>query len=223
MSSSESIFKSVQEGDYGVIERFLDTRHSANTVDADGCTLLHWAALNNRVQLTKLLINAGADVNLGGGAGKQSPLEWALAAKHYFIAELLYKNGADLQYKSSTTGLDVLHTTIRNVCIDSNAVFLLLFWGANSNSVDTDGNTPLMWLLKNRARDGATLSDQYVDVIRMLIKFDSNPATFSGSRSDGNGPLHLLGKLSVVCRRSSGILRFSQIFSDFLRFSDSQN
>lgn len=41
------------------------------------------------------------------------------------------------------------------------AVFLLLHWGADPNSLDADGYTPLLWMIKNRFGQSLTL-----DIVR---------------------------------------------------------
>lgn len=69
---------------------------------------------------------------------------------------------------------------------DINATYLILNWGASPNSVDGGGDTPLLWLLKNRSGQ-ATL-----EIIRLLLKFGAdvryqNPA-------DGNTAVHLLAQ-----------------------------
>lgn len=73
----------VQEGDLETIRTVLSNRLvSANAKDRDGCTLLHWAAINNRTSITKLLIEYGAN-SYGGGVLFESPLQWALRKKYY--------------------------------------------------------------------------------------------------------------------------------------------
>lgn len=49
-----------------------------NLSDKDGCTLLHWAAINNRLQIVKYLISRRADVNAVGGINGEIPLQWAV-------------------------------------------------------------------------------------------------------------------------------------------------
>ena len=60
----------IQDTQYGrtkEVELLLDTPLSANIADDDGCTALHWAAINNRVPIAELLIAKGANVNIPGG------------------------------------------------------------------------------------------------------------------------------------------------------------
>jgi palmitoyltransferase ZDHHC13/17 len=50
----------------------------ATTPDVEGVTLLHWAALNNRLQIAKYLIDRGAVIDAIGGILQTTPLYWAI-------------------------------------------------------------------------------------------------------------------------------------------------
>ena len=55
------------------------------------------------------------------------------------------------------------------------AVYLLLHWGADPDSLDEDRNTPLLWLLKNRRNEPLTL-----DMCRSTLvcdMFNQSPRT----------------------------------------------
>ena len=60
--------KAVQNGELTLFTAALKAGVvSAQDSDETGCTLLHWAALNNRCEIARILINQGADVNSTGG------------------------------------------------------------------------------------------------------------------------------------------------------------
>lgn len=103
----------VQEGDLEAIRTVLGDRSvSPNAKDNDGCTLLHWAAINNRVAIAKVLIEYGANI-AGGGILYETPLHWAMRKRYYAMTQLLVERlHADLRHKSRQ-GLDVLHLTCR--------------------------------------------------------------------------------------------------------------
>jgi ankyrin repeat protein len=44
----------------------------------DNITLLHWAAINNRIEIAKYLINKGANIDAVGGSLNSTPLHWAV-------------------------------------------------------------------------------------------------------------------------------------------------
>jgi palmitoyltransferase len=43
----------------------------------DNISLLHWASINNRIEIAKYLISKGAKVDAIGGALQATPLHWA--------------------------------------------------------------------------------------------------------------------------------------------------
>lgn len=100
----------VQEGDYETISNMINRRIvSVNSRDRDNCSLLHWAAINNRISIAKLLLESGFDqANIGGGVLGESPLQWALRNRYYAMMDLLHQRGvADMSHKSNQ-GSDAL-------------------------------------------------------------------------------------------------------------------
>ena len=68
-----------------------------------------------------------------------------------------------------------------------NGTFLLLTWGANPDSRDGSGDTPLLWLIKNKPM---TTGSATQEIIKMLLQFGASPTLDNGE--DGNSPLHVL-------------------------------
>ncbi|RYG66723.1 ankyrin repeat domain-containing protein [archaeon] len=157
----------VQEGDYETVkEMVLSNSLHPNAVDSGNCTLLHWAAINNRCQIAHLLVDHGAEMN-AGGILYETPLMWAVRKRYYAVAQLLVdKTHPDLKHKSRD-GLDALHLAIR--LQDVNGAYLLLCWGANPNSEDDDGLSPLLYLVKTQEPNATT-----VEMIRILLRFDAD-------------------------------------------------
>lgn len=60
----------------------------------DNITLLHWAALNNRLDVAKYLISKGAQVDAMGGALNATPLNWAIRDNKLEMVVLLLSYGA---------------------------------------------------------------------------------------------------------------------------------
>ena len=63
-------------------------------------------------------------------------------------------------------------------------MYLLLNWGANPNTSDASGDTPLMWLLKNRTGQST------LEIIRMLLKFGADVRI--QNPNDGNNVFHVM-------------------------------
>ncbi len=105
---------------------------------SDGSTLLHICAEKGRVEFTKFLLSAGADVNAKGGPWGRSPLHLAALHGQREIATLLLKGGADVHGRTAT-GSTPLHDAIKHPEI----IGLLLEAGADVNAADAHGSTPL--------------------------------------------------------------------------------
>lgn len=170
--------KSVQFGDLVSIKNLVESHQvSAQATDSDGCSLLHWAAINNRMAIANLLISNGAVVSCPGGVLAEAPLHWAVRRGYARMVDLLIKSGADLSYKSDA-GQDALTLACRLGLKEM--VFLLLSRGANPDTLDNDGETPFLHCLKN---------DPSIGIIRLLIRFHADVTV---QDSKGNNAFHIL-------------------------------
>jgi palmitoyltransferase ZDHHC13/17 len=126
MNSIENILEAVcnvQEGDYQSIRAaIIGGFVTATACDPDGCSLLHWAAINNRIQIADFLIKHGADA-IPGGILQETPLFWAIRKKYYAMAQLLHERlHLNLSHKSKQ-GLDALFLAVRL----GNLLFLIFY------------------------------------------------------------------------------------------------
>ena len=83
-----SSFDVVKATQYGALERvveILEGGFDVNQRDSENVTLLHWAAINNRLEIVKLYIKRGADVDAVGGELMSTPLHWASRQGHISI------------------------------------------------------------------------------------------------------------------------------------------
>jgi ankyrin repeat protein len=87
-----------QYGDIATMQNAIDVDMiNPNTKDHEDCSLLHWAAINNRVGIVKMLIKAGADVNITGGNLVEIPLQWAVRSA-FCLRFVILHNQYLLQY-----------------------------------------------------------------------------------------------------------------------------
>lgn len=181
----EKLIHAVQWGDAAYVETAVQSfGFSVDTTDDDKCSLLHWAAINNRVQIVQFLISRSANVNAVGGKNKEIPLQWALRCK--FCAPLtcmLLAEESAVKHKS-TYGCDSLFIAVQ--CNQVNAAFILLNAGADPNTVDNNGDTPLYWVLKKYTREP---TNEGIELLRLLIRFKASVTHLSG---DGGNSLHIL-------------------------------
>lgn len=70
---------------------------------------------------------------------------------------------------------------------DINGAFLLLHWGASPDTTDNHGDTPLLWLLKNK---GSATDSSTSELIRLLLRFGADAA--HPDEADGNTALHAI-------------------------------
>ena len=63
--------------------------------DQEGITVLHWAAINNRIAVASYFIQKGANPNVCGGELKSTPIHWATRQGHLSMVILLMRYGAN--------------------------------------------------------------------------------------------------------------------------------
>jgi uncharacterized protein len=130
-------------GNIAAIRALLKQRADINAPQGDGTTALHWAAFRADVELARLLIDSGADVNAKTRNGELTPLFLAAKSGSAPIIELLLKAGVDpgLPDVNGTTAL--MYAAISG---KPDAAAVLLDHGANPEARDiTNGQTALMF------------------------------------------------------------------------------
>ncbi|KAL7275745.1 palmitoyltransferase akr1 [Rhizina undulata] len=174
----DDILKLSMLGDEVGIRALLESgKVKADWRDDEGVGPLHWAAINNRYAVCKLLIEAGADVNAKGGESVATPAMWAAQRGHYYIVNLMLVNGAD-PLLTDVHGYNLLHLATfdgnlfllvvllhQGIPVDvpdrnehtslmwaaykgfHSSVDLFLRWGADIHAVDDNGFTALHWAL----------------------------------------------------------------------------
>lgn len=177
------LVKAVQYGDLDFVQKSIQSyKLSPNTLDASNCSLLHWAAINGRFEIVEFLVNQNANVNICGGDNAETPLQWAVRYQNCAkVVHLLLAEHSNLNHKS-IYGYDALYLAVQAGNI--NVVYMLLNSGADPNTRDLHGDTPLHWQLKNDLSNANKW-----DMIRLLCKFHAD-VTFKGK--DGNNALHIL-------------------------------
>jgi len=184
-------------------------------------TPLYYASDSNSMDLVRLLVEAGADVN----AGTWPPLAQAVHRGNTGIVKFLIDHGANVNYPEDwgpsheavlsniemvklllAKGADInagympaLHAAIfkgseRTV---EDIVEFLIQRGANVNAKDTWGYTPLFWALNNMF-PSTDDNNFYIDILNLLI---ANGADVSTKYPGGNTalfPAARTGKMKAV-------------------------
>ncbi|MBN3273688.1 ZDH13 Palmitoyltransferase, partial [Polyodon spathula] len=139
--SNCDIIKATQ---YGALERckeLVEAGYDVRQPDKENVSLLHWAAVNNRVDLVKYYISKGAIIDQLGGDLNSTPLHWAVRQGHLSMVVMLLKYRADIALVDGE-GFSSIHLAVlfQHMLI----IAYLLAKGQNVDMPDLNGQTPLM-------------------------------------------------------------------------------
>jgi len=106
---SINLFEDIKNKSAAYIRQFIETNiPSVNTVNPVGLTALHFAAEHeSNVEVAKVLISMGANVNFKGSGGI-TPLHLAVTYGNIEMAKVLMSNGADVNVKEDN-GMTPIH------------------------------------------------------------------------------------------------------------------
>jgi ankyrin repeat protein len=157
-----------------------------------GDTALHVAAAGYRVEIAKLLLDAGAEVGAAMNHRRSQPLHYAAdgslehpnwdAKRQVRMIELLLKAGADI-HAPDKNGATPLHRAVRTRC--AAAVKVLLNAGADATLKNKPGSTPFHLTVQNTGRGGSgaeTAKAAQREIIQTFLEHGVSP-TFK----DANG------------------------------------
>jgi hypothetical protein len=134
---------------------------------------LFYAAGSGRPEIARLLIQAGANINIKDSYG-DTALHIAIRESNYKVAEILINSGADVNAKIEKgffPGFRPLHTAVNGKKDIPYLVSLLISKGAEVNSRDAKGKTPLQYAMMNRFSQ----SEQ------ILLKHEKSPGNIQKS------------------------------------------
>jgi palmitoyltransferase len=190
------IVSAAQHGDIQALKGYFEASKenpnplSSNVTDSEGVTLVHWAALNNKLATIKYLVSIGANPDTPAGDMNATPLLWAVRYGLVYVADWLIREA-----KADITIVDKNGIGILLASVFSNNVMMVIYviWTLNDNnyngyanknfglegidSTDPTGRTALHWA----AYQGDFLT---VDVLLMA---GAKPDLID---ADGFTPLH---------------------------------
>ena len=159
--------EATMRGDRNAVNSLLGQGVDIDGAQGDGSTALHWAAFNDDLETTKILLAAGANVKVTTREGAITPLFMACTNGNAAIMEALLKAGADVNsVKANGTTALMLAAASGN----SQAVKILLDHGAKVDAKESvHGQTALMF--------AAALNRDAVVGILLAHGADANIAT----------------------------------------------
>jgi len=144
----------VYRGDFIAVKRHRLCENIVNECDEKGFTALHWNCLlgavgSERLDISDVLLKAGADVNLLVGDDGFSPLILACETGNIELVKQLIENGADINLIGDGT-TPLIQAVVSG---DENMVELLLQWGAKASILDHNGNSATSVALEYERHD----------------------------------------------------------------------
>jgi ankyrin repeat protein len=199
-STDARVANAAMQEDLSLVRSLLAQKADVNEAQGDGMTALHWAAFKDDVDMSQLLLNAGANVKASTRLGALTPLFMACINGNPAMVDMLLKAGADANEVNTVNGLTVLMRAV--VSGNAEAVKLLLDHGATVNVKEkAHGQTALMLAAANNraaviqvlAEHGAHLNDM-TEVVKIVpeprLDDNGNPIPARPARTnskDGTG------------------------------------
>ena len=151
------------QGDRATVQSLLAGNADVNAAQGDGTTALHWAAYRDDLEMARMLVEAGADLNARTRVGELTALFLAARNGNAAMLYLLLEAGDDAN-AAGTTGTTPLMLAAASGQAD--AVKVLLDKGAAVNANDiANGQTALMFAAaRNRAEVIDVLAAQGADL-----------------------------------------------------------
>jgi ankyrin repeat protein len=213
------IHHAAQKGHLDLVSFFLNNDLYFNILDKDGRSSLYYACEEYKIEVAKILIEKGANININSD---WNPLCRACECSFEGteIVQLLLDAGADVNLECGGTRQIALANALHQIKI--RATELLIEAGAKINHIDSNGETPLMNIASHNSlahiqllfEHGATVKGKNIyngnevmhnaafggntDVIKLLL---DKGATIESKNNDGETPIQIavhMSKLKAV-------------------------
>ncbi|KAL6828936.1 ankyrin repeat-containing domain protein [Trichoderma sp. SZMC 28015] len=168
------------KGQTRIVKLLLERGARIRKEDRKSPSVLLWAIKENHEDIVTLLLKQGASANAGSDSG-QTPVQLALKSNNLAIIEVLLNEGADMTIRWKK---EYDRTLLWRAFKDGRMklIDLLISKGANPETRDTNGCTPLIWAIK----------ENNIAIVELLL---SKGANLERIDRDGRTPLAWAMKL----------------------------
>lgn len=139
LTAQDQFREAVRSGDTTVVLRLIP-QFDLNARDSLGAAALHDAVWSGRLEIVRVLLEAGANPNITHLEAGSTPLDYAAVKNELDIAQLLLDHGADAR-AVNRNGSTALHLAAARGY--TSVARLLLDHGASIVALDSSGSSPL--------------------------------------------------------------------------------
>lgn len=165
------------------------------------------------VLLDKLLNAAPSFANVNEGMSGSSPIHWATFKGDTNIMTVLLKHRTDIRKKGTNWEISALH-----LARDSRMAEFLLDHGAEIESQDGHGQTPLMWAAKRGNADVAETLIKRGARLDSHDKADWTALEFAQASGHSNVMAPLSAKGAASSRKNKGDFPYEGVAGSWLRY-----
>jgi uncharacterized protein len=146
-----ALMNAVRSNDAAAVKRLIAQGVNVSESDGNGDAPLVIGAYKGYTEITRLLLEAGADITAVDPGMKATALHAAAYAGRTEAVKLLIDYGIDIDKQGPKNGYTALHDAIWQNNVDTAGV--LIAAGANLNLVSHSGETPLQFARSNNRRE----------------------------------------------------------------------
>ena len=156
--NNQDIFKYIYKDDIQSVKNYIDSGYDLNIKEDEyDCTPLIYATKYKRVEIIKLLLNAGADTNIQNNVGDTALI--IAAYDNIEIVKLLLSVGADINKQNKYGNTALIRVVSNN---NNNEITeLLLYAGSDIDKQNDEGETALICAAYNNNKENIELLLNY--------------------------------------------------------------